>query len=249
MQQGSFKSLAFAIVLTTTPAMAKQSSCPVSTFIPIDKLLVGMAALSSAPKGEYETSIQFVSRVKSRLGLGGNDTFSTLIKIPAHTGKYDADAATLTIPGYNLVGDPDTVEDDHVSPHRYLNGLTVSETQKSNGEYVGQNSFGAVARVTQSRLVKLDLLWSSNIVFAPREGAKLSVAPSDAKRLRENLYLRFTGTLESPYFYSSWQFSPASVDEPVDLTVQTYGLAARPVCASLVSDGRELFSWVPQNYD
>lgn len=243
------KSISVAALLTlailSAPACADQCSDYLSAAkaeMSPEKLT---ALLKVATKGEYETSDAFQSRMNA-LVPGGIVAVS--ISLPESAASYDADRARLVLKSPLSISDEIILDHDAMA---YFEGVSIKDARKSGGEYVGQNAFGARARVSNESMQSIGIAWKTfpQKNFSPADTISIALAPQAGQAERKRLRLLMIGNVIAPYVVKDSDVSMATIDNPMNFQHDKKSLVVDPVCAAIYDPSARavsLASWDAQ---
>jgi hypothetical protein len=165
-------------------------------------------------KGEFETTEEFDDRRAAVLEkIGVDRTF--LIVQPA---RYDADDGNVYFDLTNVVSG--RYMKSKYEPTATANYLTIELKTKMVSErvYIGQNSFGVKAKITEARFMKYGLVLRTDSPIKFQDVAKVGF-PMDRPHAREILpwlYLCVQGKLISATINDDFEHSTPTVNDPFD---------------------------------
>jgi hypothetical protein len=196
-----------------------------------------LAAVYSVMKGrqdemdkrEFETTDQYKTRIavtKARpiIGsLGIHNRFAFVLEDV--DAKYDADNHNLHLA---IRADYSRVRSQTAKPIAERNlTITAMSSLTSQGEYIGQNAFGAKWRIVRGT----EVLWYLECPGdALQQGATVDfdVALAQAPHYKRNLRFLMIGRLASPYANGSVETTTATIDKPTELTLDERSVYFKP---------------------
>ena len=211
-------------------------------------------------KSEFETSAQFAARMREtsqqlNIPFAVEGTYN-----PDHV-VYNADAQELTVGVYardNLADGVDGVEgrlNRQVLPSRWDDKASIGlkEMEYADGEYVGQNAFGATTRVTiirRERYSVYDQVLSSKKEWHTEttrtdsfHGVSMQVAAvrlranlENARALKTNMRVGVIIRPKAPYVATTEKHWRATIDDPREVTQITHIIIADLLCAVLTDE-------------
>jgi TonB family protein len=200
------------------------------------------------PKGEYETTAQYEARRDALLGSAAHAPLIIAKDAIDRSGfRYDADAATLTIPADSFFF-PSLdwwralyaahVSSPSASTLLFSNlAVVVAHNERVVGRYRGSNAFGVHATITR-------YLYSTFGIFdhemsigtsSSRPPISLHLAPAEAQRIRPLLRFAVVARPHEPYIAaSSFQHDEPTIDNPEDVSEQAVILFGSIDCGLVI---------------
>ena len=210
-------------------------------------------------KGEFETSAQFAARTREsrqqnrRLAVEG--TYD-----PDHV-VYNADAQEFMVgvsAWDNLADGVDRIEgrlNRQVLPSRWddMASIGLKEMEHEAGEYIGQNAYGATARVTKIRRERYSIYdqvlpskteWRTQAtttdsfhgVSMTVPAVKLHVNLENAQALKTNMRVGIIFRPKAPYVATTEKHWKATIYKPREVREVTRIIIADLLCAVLTDD-------------
>ncbi|MBF0169397.1 MAG: hypothetical protein HQL45_17460 [Alphaproteobacteria bacterium] len=223
--------------------------------VPIEVAISQLSSLKQLPKGEFETTMDYNSRIEKK--TGGNIR-RMIIGKPIESRRffeYDADGERLKIKQYAFTyqeidlfsaiyggGLPDKI---NINPFKSF-GAVISSSDKKTGYYSASNSFGVRTSVVSiERTVKAIVDPDTNNSYSlfpsadlsPNIVGELMLSPSEARQLKPKLNLAFVVIPKEPFVLNGVH-NPGEVtlNNPQSVTERFTILVADIQCG-LVLDG------------
>jgi hypothetical protein len=229
------------------------------------------AAIANLPKvvtkGEYETTLAFETR-KAASTDGIKRIIVSITPLDRKYFQYNADSQTLRIIsdvfGYYI---PDMTMklikwdiSQKINSGTHNVDVTVSETDKPAGSYIGSNSFGAQVRVSRILRVRKGIFdkddsaypsdYAVNYLFhttdKDRVIGELKLSPSEAQTLKPTLKLALVVTPKEPFLVrGSQNVGETTVANPLDITERFSILMADMQCGLIMSGTNKVLGAYP----
>ena len=222
----------------------------------------------STTKSEFETSAQFAARIREtsrqlnrRFAVEG--TYN-----PDHVG-YNADIQEFTVGVYawdNLADGVDVIggrRNRQALPSRWEDKASIGlkEMEYEDGEYVGQNAFGATARVRKTRRERYSVYdqvvqgksewrtettrrYSSHGMSMKVVAVTLSANLEDAQALKTNMRVGVIIQPKTPYVATTERHWKATVDDPREVREITHIIIADLLCAVLTDENGQVLKMI-----
>ena len=219
-------------------------------------------------KSEFETSAQFAARtrettqrVRRRLAVEGTYDPDQVV--------YNADAQEFTVGVYawdNLADGVDRVEgrlNRQVLPSRWDDKASIGlkEMEYEDGEYVGQNAFGATARVTKIRRERYSVYdqvvpgksewrtettrtYSSHGMSMKVPAVTLRANLENARALKKNMRVGVVIQPKTPYVATTERHWQATIDDPREVRQITHIIIADLLCAVLTDKNGQVVKMI-----
>jgi len=222
----------------SNPAIGRQT-----VFVPLDqsgkdlkvktfrsgKDLLDEVEKLGGPRGEYEADSAFFGRL-SKLGdysIAGVVTPSS-IKFDAATGKLSIKASMHDAKGFGFVSKLDSLEDYR----KIFPSVYIGEDEYHNGQYSGQNSYGATTVVTKRTIDRYYLVFSpvaqpvmSTLFFDV--SSELDVDAAEIQAQRDNVRLMFTVKSVPNYLQVVKSYQEATVRNPYESIINNYFFSSK----------------------
>jgi hypothetical protein len=173
---------------------------------------------------EYETITQFNERLSKS---GAPDIIFGAYDI---VGRYDADTATLIIPGRNISSAANSI----LLPNGTY-ALAVKNTiQNSRRNFIGQNAFGVSAKAVSVEADEyyLAFAYGSNALNSVGQ-INIPLSPSDAVSVLPFLELVVAAVPKSPAAVEGGHYSEATLDNPVRFYGKQLIILGRGICIGI----------------
>ena len=226
------------------------------------------ASLSKIPtKGEFETTAAYEARKAAAIGANSNNHIITNTPEDRAAFAYDADSQKLRILdkafGYDIgnIGMKFITSDSKIKYSTRNLDVTISETERPVGTYIGSNSFGAKARITKVDRVTKGIFdgeapsrfsdFAANYLFATTGQNKdvvgeLALSPSEAQALKPTLKLAFVVTPKDPFLIQgSHSVGETTIADPVDITNRFSILIADIQCGLVMNATNKVLAAYP----
>lgn len=257
------KFLAFGMLSALSSTVSAQSPCAQfqgQTLSPLSFEEALSKLPDSAPKGEFETTAQYESRRTSPIGRPGLIVVQKSPEDRAEYIRYDADTQQLGVKTYAFDNTSfDAWSAFYSTPHAAtLNASTlgnidvvISQSEKLNGTYEGQNAYGAkwtVVRVNRNTQAIYDRATNSRESMlgglfpaadkSPYMVGYLNMPSEAAQQLKPTLKLAFAISPKEPFVVRRTFAGrgKVTIQNPRDVTETATVLIADIQCG-LVLDG------------
>jgi hypothetical protein len=179
-------------------------------------------------KSEFETTADYQRRITdlSKIALPNKSADSVLVFAyrPTRieysrffTAKYDADTQNLqisiTAESVRYLSKSERVEFVEI-----MTGPAKDAQLKSLGTYEGSNAYGTTRTIEKS-LMSYHSVGVSNFKSLQRLNFALSVPPSKAKEIKENLAILYVGKLVTPFFALDASSLKPTINRPRDVLI------------------------------
>ncbi|WP_416739061.1 hypothetical protein ACM1ZW_19535 [Pseudomonas sp. NFX71] len=197
----------------------------------IDKITAG-----GGEKNEYESSGEYNRRISELIP----EALSFQLKLDRSLISYDADTGLLAVSvalddaankGYQGSG-------SSAGAQKTYPALLMGGSVKINGQYQGQNAFGASATVSQVSAKKVFVVLgevSGSIGVVSNISGKAAIPSATMKSIANDLALRIDGRSAAPYFTTSADFQEATIYTKQQTSSRLYFLRLDPVRVSLIN--------------
>lgn len=211
--------------------------------------VLALAKAAKLQKDEYETEQAFQVRAVAALSKIAPNQGRIWADVPIYEGygKYDADRGLLKYEAGDLFSPLDMVLSYKNSKQTTYMAAPQSQRAARATEYIGQNSFGAVAKVkTNDRTLfevgYKEVLAERDLSFPSRRELSIPIPPEQARTMRPRLRLVLGGALSPPYWIDEERYSRATVLDPVDLSETHHIAIISQPCGMIVDSatGRSL---------
>lgn len=201
---------------------------------PLFENLARSFRLGFPTKDEFETTAAFNSRMASRVSsaFGNAKTVVAVTDLPYNT-KYSADDGKLSLNPFRSIDNaPGKANGDSYYVNAYVGG-------EDRGDYIGSNAFGVSAKVSKSTI------WTVALTFKPPvekfytiATLEKSLAPVEAKSVKENGKLVFVAELNDLPITQHYERDKPMIDDPNDTAFRDNYVSVRPKCAFVVNRGK-----------
>jgi hypothetical protein len=183
--------------------------------------VAGKIKVLNPAKGPYETSSDYADRVTAIQGtalygntkVGSKFAFAPQDSMPLR-GKYDADAATMSLSLF-------LVESSRMMVGPNFVGTAIIERKiLDRKSYVGSNSFGRKVQVASTHYTACALAFENlDTIHSPESVMRkisFELSPSDAKAVEANMALLFVGSIAPPFYQEFSGYSKPTIDSPYE---------------------------------
>ena len=222
-------------------------------------------------KSEFETSAQFAARTRETTRRASRRLAVEGTYDPGQV-MYNADAQEFTVAVYawdNLADGVDRVEgrlNRQVLPSRWddMASIGLKEREYEDGEYVGQNAFGATARVTKIQRERYSVYdqvlpskkeWrtettrtdSSHGVSIQVPAVRLRANVDNARALKKNMRVGVIIRPKAPFVATTEKHWSARIDNPREVREITHIIIADLLCAVLTDETGQVLKMVDRH--
>ncbi|WP_426123988.1 hypothetical protein [Pseudomonas sp. PSPC2-3] len=204
---------------------------------PSGKELLAEVKLLGGVRGEYETDAAFHGRV-SKLGnfsIGGEASDSE-IEFDQVSGEFTLKVSLHDAVGFGLKVAPNRLRE----PVAIYPSFIVGEDAYTEGQYSGQNAFGATATITKRSIDRYYLVFSPvpkpplNMLFF-NVSAKLNITASEMKEQRENIRVLFKVMSVPNYLQITKNYQQPTITNPYESVITNYFFSAKVFWVSVVN--------------
>lgn len=204
---------------------------------PSGKELLEEVKLLGGARGQYETDAEFYGRV-SRLGnftIGGKVSDSQ-IEFDRVTGEFTLKVSLHDAVGFGFKVAPVRLRE----PEAVYPSFIVGEDAYVEGQYSGQNSFGASATITKRNIDRYYLVFSPvpkpplNILFF-NVSAKLNISASEMQEQRENIRVLFKLMPTPNYLQTTKNYQQPTITNPYESVITNYFFSTKVFWVSVVN--------------
>lgn len=188
-------------------------------------------------RGEYETNAAFSKRMEQfgNFSVRG-EVLASQIKFDRVTGEFFLEASMGDAQGFGFRSNSRVGKDPKIEYPSYQ----LSEDIYSEGQYVGQNSFGASASIEKRRIDRYYLVFSAvpktpgKVVFYKVTG-KLKITAAEMEKERENIRIVFTVMPTPDYLQTAKHFGTPTISNPYESQVNDYFFQAKVFWVTIVN--------------
>lgn len=246
--------LVATVAMTVSPAVAHSQACAnyVGQTVAIKTFEQAIEGLGNVePKGEFETTAAYQARVAA----SGTGQPLIISKKPEGSSyfAYDADRQLLVIKSYAFHNTNmdwwsafyDAKPAGLKASTVYNKAIVISQTDKPNGSYTAQNSYGAKATIikidrTVKSIFESEGSYSDRELFIGSADDVLGTLPMDvetARLTKPSLKIAFVVVAKAPFLVKgSHSVGKTTVSNPTDVT-EHYNILIADMQCGLLMDG------------
>lgn len=193
------------------------------------KELLGEIHRLGGPRGKYETDAAFSNRMASfgNFAVAGVVTPSA-IKFDNATGEFSLNVSMRDAQGAGFKSGLDTLK----AVNTEYPSFDLGEDIYSQGQYTGQNSFGATAVIEKQKIDRYFLVFSPvpkapGNIFIYRVSGKLNISSAEMETQRDNIRVVFTVKPVPDYVQVSKNYHEPTITSPHESVIDSYFFQSR----------------------